>query len=174
MKDGEVSMAKTCCFTGHRTIPSDEYKKIHDCVMNLLDELYLQDYRYFGVGGALGFDTLAAECLLEYKKTHPLIRIIEVLPFHGYRSYWTEAQKEYAASIDQAMDKIVFCCETPSRSAFLVRDRHLVDCSSACISYCTRLSGGTAYTVKYALKHNLPVYNTSAFDVHVLLEQSNH
>lgn len=40
----------------------------------------------------------------------------------------------------------------------------------AMISYCTRTTGGTAYTVKYALEHGITVYNASSFDVSALLQ----
>ena len=160
--------SKTCCFTGHRNIPAGEDEKILVRLNYRVEELYNEGYRYFGVGGAIGFDTLAAEWLLNYRESHHLIRVIGVYPFPRYRSRWTEAQRDRAEEIDQKLDKIVYCCRESSKGAFLVRDRHLVDCSSACISYCTRSNGGTAYTVRCALEHGLCVYNTASFDIHSL------
>ena len=52
------------------------------------------------------------------------------------------------------MDKIVYVSKEPSRGAYLVRDRHLVDGSRYCICYCNKPTGGTAFTVKYALDVN--------------------
>ena len=41
-----------------------------------------------------------------------------------------------------------------------VRNRALVDASNVCIAYMTDASrGGTAYTVRYAEKKGIPVYN---------------
>lgn len=37
------------------------------------------------------------------------------------------------------------------------------------ISYCNKPTGGTAFTVKYALERGLTVYNASSFDVNSLL-----
>ena len=156
---------QTCCFTGHRDIPLGEEAKIMTRLRYRVEELYNRGYRYFGVGGALGFDTMAAEWLLNFRETHHLIRVIEVLPYKGYRDCWTKAQQDHADLLDRKFDKVVYCCENASDEAFLTRDRHLVDCSSACISYCTRITGGTAYTVKYAMEHGIPVHNTSSFDV---------
>ena len=161
-------MAGTCCLTGHRIIPVGEQEKILARLRHRVDMLYGQGYRYFGVGGALGFDMLATDWLLEYKRYHTDIRIIEVLPFPEYRDFWTTEQKNHGAKIDWNADKIVYCSESSSREAYLVRNRHLVDCSTACISYCTHPAGGTAYTVKYALSRHIPVYNTSSFDVRML------
>ena len=95
---------------------------------------------------------------------------IEVLPFEGYRSKWSLEQQRHAEKIDKQVDKIVYIAKEPSRGVYLLRDRHLVDCSAYCISYCTRNTGGTAYTVKYALEHGVTVYNASSFDVSALLQ----
>ena len=50
---------QTCCFTGHRDI-SDPLgilkRKLKRTIVNLIDNGII----YFGNGGALGFDTLAA------------------------------------------------------------------------------------------------------------------
>ena len=117
--------------------------------------------RYFGVGGALGFDTLVAEKLLALRESRPQIRIILVQPFPGYQSRWTPAQQARAAVVEARVDKVVVCCQTPGHEAFLARDRHLVDGSSCCIAWCTRSTDGTAYTLRYAQKQGLRVWNVA-------------
>lgn len=160
---------QTCCFTGHRNIPPGEQTKILTRVRHRLIPLIQSGIIYYGVGGALGFDTLVAEMLVELKKENSRLRIIEVLPFEGCRDRWTPEQQLHAKNLDKKMDKIVYVSKEPSKSAYLARDRHLVDCSDYCISYCTKPTGGTAYTVKYALENQLTVYNASSFDVTSLL-----
>ena len=39
------------------------------------------------------------------------------------------------------------------------RNRHLVDCSSACICFLTKHESGTAYTVNYAKENGLKIVN---------------
>lgn len=85
-------------------------------------------------------------------------------------SKWSLEQQRHAEKIDKQVDKIVYAAKEPSKGVYLQRDRHLVDCSAYCISYCTRTTGGTAYTVKYALEHGVTVYNASSFDVSALLQ----
>ena len=160
---------QTCCFTGHRNIPPGEQTKILTRVRHRLIPLIQSGIIYYGVGGALGFDTLVAEMLIELKKENGRLRIIEVLPFEGCRDRWTPEQQLHAKNLDKKMDKIVYVSKEPSKSAYLTRDRHLVDCSDYCISYCTKQTGGTAYTVKYELEIQLTVYNASSFDVTALL-----
>ena len=149
----------TCCFTGHRNLPPDREEEIWQRVYACLCPLLEKGVRYFGVGGTLGFDTLVAEKLLDLRKTHPQIRVILVQPFRGYQSRWTPAQQARAAAVESRVDKVVACCRTSSREAFLARDRHLVDGSDYCIGYCTRSTGGTAYTLRYAQKQGLQVWN---------------
>ncbi len=41
----------------------------------------------------------------------------------------------------------------------LERNRHLVDCSSVCVCYMYKDTGGTAYTADYAYKKGIEVVN---------------
>ena len=163
----------TCCFAGHREIPEGEESKIKIRVYHRLQPLIQQGVIYYGVGGALGFDRMMIEYLIQLRKENKRIKLIEVLPFEGYRRKWPEEEQEKAQVLDKQMDKIVYVSKEPSKGAYLARDRHLVDCSSYGISYCTRATGGTAYTVKYALENGLTVYNASSFDVGMLLNKKN-
>ena len=54
------------------------------------------------------------------------------------------------------------------RGAYLIRDRRLVDESAYCISYCNKPTGGTVYTVRYAIKKGIPVFNASSWDLRQL------
>ncbi len=155
----------TCCFTGHRTIPKGEEEEILAQLDMRICELLTHDVVYFGVGGALGFDTLCAEYLIKKRSEDPRVRIIEVLPFLDYRNRWNSFQQDRAAAIDQQVDKIIYCSKKGSREAYLIRNRHLVDCSSYCISYCTRTTGGTAYTIEYAKAQGLTIWNMSSRSV---------
>ncbi len=151
----------TCCFTGHRNLPMGQEEEIWRRVCACLEPLLEEGVRYFGVGGALGFDTLVAEKLLALRESRPEIRIILVQPFLGYQSRWKPAQQARAAAVEARVDKVVVCCQTPGREAFLARDRHLVDGSSCCIAWCARTTGGTAYTLRYAQKQGLRVWNVA-------------
>ena len=151
----------TCCFTGHRNLLAGQENEIWKRVYACLEPLLKEGVRYFGVGGALGFDTLVAERLIALRESQPQIRIILVQPFQGYQSRWTPARQARAAAVEARVDKVVVCCQTPSREAFLARDRHLVDNAGCCIAWCTRATGGTASTLRYAQKHGLRVWNVA-------------
>ena len=72
--------SQTCCFTGHRVIPNSEIEQLTNRLSLEIINLIKRGYRYFGSGGALGFDMLAAEVVLSLKATYPHINLILVLP----------------------------------------------------------------------------------------------
>ena len=154
--------AKTCCFTGHRDIPAGMLTPLKLAVKEKVLSLLTQDIVYYGVGGAIGFDSLAAETLLELRAEHPQIKVILVYPFEGFDSRWPEEQRIRYRTLWPQYDKRVCVSPMPGREAYVKRDRHLVDHSGRCIAYCTRSYGGTAYTVRYAHSKGCQVYNLAA------------
>ena len=71
---------KTCCFTGHRRLPSEEIPVLRKRLEEEIRRLYREGFHYFAAGGALGFDTLAALAVLSLRKELPGLRLILVLP----------------------------------------------------------------------------------------------
>ena len=55
---------QTCCFTGHRKIPSKQYEGIVERLPLEITAMIHQGVIYFETGGALGFDTRAAQAVL--------------------------------------------------------------------------------------------------------------
>ena len=153
---------RTCCFTGHREIREEDLPAILKRTEQVVRRLIEQGVVFFGVGGAIGYDTEAATLLFRLRATdYPHIKVILVYPFEGFTGRWSDAQRaEYARLLPQ-YDKTVCVAQRASREAYLERDRHLVDSSAYCIAYCTRNSGGTAYTVRYAHQQGVTVYNAA-------------
>lgn len=120
-----------------------------------------QGYLYFGVGGALGFDTLAAKTVLRFKERYPQIKLILVLPCKTQTSGWGEKDIQIYEEIKSRRDKFVYTSDEYTRGCMFKRNRHLVDYSSVCICYLTEQKGGTAYTVDYAKKQDLSVINVA-------------
>ncbi len=153
---------QTCCFTGHRNVPVDKQKEIVARTGAKVRELIREGYRCFVVGGAVGYDTLAAELLFRLRDVeHMGIRVILAYPFDGYTALWSEGQKATYARLLPLYDERICVAAAASRGAYLQRDRYMVDASSMCIAYCTRQTGGTAYTIRYAGKKSVPVINVA-------------
>ena len=164
----EEQRKRTCCLTGHRDIPPGEEEQVMARVRDILRELIeKENVCYFGVGGAVGFDMLAAEYLLDLKRqSEPRLKIISVLPWPGWRKTpdWTEELRVREQRILDACDKVVYVREHYEKKVFLIRDRALVDHSAHCVSYCSRLRTGTAYTVRYAMENGVRVWNAGSLD----------
>ena len=150
---------QTCCFTGHRFLPENEKEKISLALESTVLSLIHSGYRYFGAGGALGFDTLAAQTVLRLRQSYPDIRLILVLPCVSQADKWPPADIAVYQKIMGQANKIVYTSHEYTAGCMFKRNRHLVDHSSVCICYLEKSNGGTAYTVDYARKCGLKIIN---------------
>jgi len=147
---------KTCCFTGHRIISDNRTALMHK-LKNTIIERIENGVIYYGCGGAIGFDTLAALAVLELKKEYPQIRLIMVLPCHGQERKWSETDKKQYFDILEQADKITYVSHDYHDGCMHKRNRHLVDNSGYCVAYLCKKQGGTYYTVKYAETRGLQI-----------------
>lgn len=157
--NGRDMKAATCCFTGHRKISITDYDIIKMRLQASVEIAIKNGYRFFGAGGALGFDTLSAQTILNLKKKYPQIRLILVLPCITQTLGWKESDIDEYERIKSLADKVVYTSKEYSYGCMHKRNRHLVDYSSLCICYLTENKGGTAYTVKYAESKGVSVIN---------------
>ena len=151
---------QSCCFTGHRSVPysleNQLTHRIRDGIQYLNDKLGITT---FYAGGAMGFDSLAAEAVIEQKKTNPDIRLVIVVPCRDQAERWSASAKARYAKINNSADKVICLAERYFQGCMYQRNRYMVDHSCACICYLTEPTGGTAYTVKYAREHGLRIFN---------------
>lgn len=148
-----------CCFTGHRSIPFAHRPKLRELLFVAVRELYERGCREFLSGGALGFDILAAEVVLNFKKNCPDARLIMVLPCRDQDKMWNNADKIRYKRVLDAADEAVFLCETYCTGCMHLRNKNLVENSRFCIAYYSHRGGGTEYTVKYAREKELEIIN---------------
>lgn len=150
---------KTCCFTGHRSIPSEQYVKIKAELRKEIINLINKGVIYFGSGGAFGFDILSAEVVLELKKQYPQIKLIMVFPCKNHTKYWSKKDIEKYEHIKRFCDKYVYVSEKYDYDCMKRRNRYLVNFSEYCICYFNQPNSGTAYTVNYAEEKGLTIIN---------------
>lgn len=148
---------RTCCFTGHRELPTnDEYKKLkNELKKSIIDLIENHNIIYFGNGGALGFDILAAQIILELKIDYPNIKLIMVLPCREQDKYWNDSDKIVYHRVLEKSDKVVYVSENYTRGCMFKRNRHLIDNSSYCVCYLRKKQGGTYYTYNYGVQKNI-------------------
>ena len=149
----------TCSFTGHRAIPVDVSSYLFQRVKAGVNYLYSHDVKTFLAGGALGFDALAARAVLECRNIHRDLQLILVIPCPDQARFWKKSDIETYENIKVLADEVICLSERYYEGCMHSRNRYLIDHSSACICYLTQISGGTAYTVRYAKSKGLQVFN---------------
>lgn len=156
---------QSVCFTGHRYMAAAEVPAVISRLDEQLEMCYERGYRNFLCGGALGFDTLAGERVAAMQAVHPDVRLIMVLPCSDQSRRWPDyALPRYERLLYMA-DDIRVLSPAYYDGCMQVRNRYMVDHSELCICYLRHQKGGTASTVAYALKQQLPVLNVAMADV---------
>lgn len=144
---------KTCCFTGHRILNQALKAFIKQIVTDEATKLINQGVRYFIAGGALGFDTLAAQTVLDLKKDYAQIKLILAILCKNQSDKWSYENKVEYEKIKNASDKVIYLSEKYESSCMLKRNKYMVDKSDFVIAaWDGRKRGGTYYTVNYAKK----------------------
>ncbi|MCL2569217.1 MAG: DUF1273 domain-containing protein [Oscillospiraceae bacterium] len=150
---------KTCFLTGHRDIPRDKYPEVLAKLERAVDGLIARGVEYFGVGGALGFDMLAALTVLRARRQHPEVKLILVLPCKDHDFGWPGEDRAIFEQIVSQVDKVVYTAEKYYGGCMYKRNRHLAEQSGFCVCYLDRVTGGTAYTVSYAKSLGVQIIN---------------
>lgn len=147
--------------TGHRE-PYPNFTEHDAPIISLKHHLKkelcrLKDKIKFAISGAAqGWDTwFAEECLAQGIP----FRLYEPYLKHG--SGWRPEAKNRHKRLQEAANSIYWVNDEYHKYCFLDRDRAMVDNSTHVMALLNPNAekGGTLYTVNYAKKSNLPVYN---------------
>lgn len=144
---------QTACLTGHRHMTAEERVTVRAQLERTLCTLIEEGVTYFGVGGAIGFDLLAAQTILSLKDRYEAVRLIVVLACRDQAARWHAADAATLADVCVRADKVVCLQDTYTPECMKTRDRYLVDHSGVCVCWLTHYGGGTGYTEQYALKN---------------------
>ena len=150
----------SCCFTGYRPqkfpfplSKSDErYVSFENSLISKISELISEGCLTFYTGMAMGFDIIAAECVLSVSalmKNHA-VRLICAIPFldqaKGYPPEWKERYNNILAKADGA----VLISDKYYPKCYYDRNRFMVDNSDFVLTWFDGSAGGTKNTVDYA------------------------
>ena len=145
----------SCCFTGHRIIKKTSLPLIKQKIEIEVRKLIVQGVTHFIAGGALGFDTLAAQTVLELKKDYSQIKLILAIPCESQASKWNYKDKIIYEYIKNQADKVIYISKEYEKDCMLMRNKFMVDNSTFVIAmWDGRKYGGTFYTLKCAERLN--------------------
>ena len=145
----------TACFTGHRTYDGSRNQELEIAIR----DLYAKGYRIFLCGMAIGFDLEAGKMALSLRSELPDIKVVAVIPFEGMQHRFSPSQQADFDKVANEADESIILASSFSPSVYAMRNNFLVDNSSAVIAYFTGEKGGTAYTVRRAVKSLARIIN---------------
>jgi uncharacterized phage-like protein YoqJ len=164
---------KVVAFTGHRP-PKGGLTYSHDSEG---DHLAVQavrawlrshdDFEHAIVGGALGFDTLAARACWFEK-----VPFVVAAPFEGQAFKWPQQARDRYHRMLEMADRIVFVSEGDySAEKMQIRNEWMINRCDHLVAWWDGSPGGTANCIKYALRSDFGA-KTDHVDYTNLLLQS--
>lgn len=135
---------KTCAFTGHRHLDEDfSSKKLKKAIKSLLE----QGVNVFYNGMAVGFDLVAAEILLSFRKKYDF-KLIACIPCTEQEKYYSLDEKKIYYKLLKKADEQIVLSESYFKGCMQIRDKYMAERADVLLTYCKKSVGGTAYTVK--------------------------
>ena len=150
---------KICFFTGHRSMPDDEMEALPEKLDLVISDLYSQGVREFRAGGAVGFDTLAALKIIEFRSNHPDVRLALILPCRDQDAHWSDFDRTVYSFVLEQADSVFYLHDEYTQECMHERNRALASGADFCVAYMNQPNGGTAYTVNLAEKSGITVFN---------------
>lgn len=160
---------KKCCFSGYR--PSKFPFKLRDfdpdfqvmlrnlttTVSSLIDD----DCRVFYTGMASGFDIIAAEVVLGFRKSNPEIRLVAVVPFEEQEKSYSNEWKLRYDEVLSACDEVMVLSKEYHNGCYQNRNKYMVDNSDYIVTWYDGKQGGTRNTLSYAQKKKRYIVNVN-------------
>lgn len=154
-----------CAFTGYRPqkLPFGFDEGDLRCVdfrqriFYAVEGFVKKGYSHFMAGGALGFDTYAAEAVMDVRRRYPWVTLEIAVPFDAQPDRWPVAsQVRYRWNLDQA-DMVTWVSHAYSQDCLSLRNRYLVDRCDLLLAAFDGRPGGTRNTVEYARRQGKEV-----------------
>ena len=143
---------RACFFTGHRVLPVNRTEEIRQLLREHIERLIIEyDVRYFISGGAIGFDTEAAEAVIEMREKYPHIKLVMYLPCYGQSSRWDAKKKYRYRLILSKADETVYITEGEYEDGCMQkRNARMIQDAFFCIAFCMKTASGTGATLRAA------------------------
>ena len=155
------------CFTGHRDLTDNEIHIIIRRLTLLLEKLILNHgLSNCFAGGAIGFDTVAAQAVLSLKDKYSDLKLNLILPCQGQEKSWNSHQKQEYEIIKEQSDSVRVLAPFFYNGCMQARNRELLRNADLCIAYLRKgtSGGGSMNTVLQAAKLGVPVINIADYE----------
>lgn len=159
-------MSKTCCFSGYRPqkLPyldapkSTAYTNLLHALRKAVRAAVADGYDTFLSGFAEGVDLLAASVVLsEGAANGQPLHLVAAIPYPGQSDRWRPAIRQQYATLLHACKEVIYICREYHAGCFQERNEYMVNRSQRLIAVYDGQKGGTANTVRYALKNDREV-----------------
>ena len=153
---------KSICFTGHRDLSCDieDLKfRVCDALERMIKNAGITD---FYNGGAIGWDILTAQTILQLREKYPHIKLHMILPCspENQSCKWSENQKQTYFSILKQADSIEQISEHYFNGCMKQRNARLIGLSDCCFCYWNgNLKSGTVQTIRMAQRKHIMIIN---------------
>ena len=152
-------LGRVCAFTGHRTIKKEHIKPLGSLLLRAINFAYNSGCRTFLTGGAVGFDTEAARAVVNFRISHPDVRLVSILPCVNQDERWSMSDKNNYYYLLGASDEVVYLYDEYVDGCLKERNLRLATDCDILIAYVSRTNSGAAQTVRMAEKQNKEIYN---------------
>lgn len=150
---------EACFFTGHRLIPDGEREELKIALENAIIDMIENGITVFICGGALGFDTLAAQTVLELKKEYD-IKLCMYLPCDSQHIEWEYADILEYNRINSSADEVFYVSRGEKSPALMKkRNKAMVEAADYGICYMKDRKSGTGQTVNMAEEKGIGIIN---------------
>ena len=160
---------ESCCFTGHRPakLPWGYNESDPRCVRlkeRIADAVllaYQEGYRHFLCGMAQGCDLYFCEAVLALRERYPEVTVEAAIPCPTQADAWPEVERDRYLKLVARCDMETMVSDTYSSTCMQRRDRYMVDHAMLLIAAFDGTAGGTRYTVEYALRRGIEIFDVS-------------
>ena len=159
----------SCCFTGYRpqkfkfplSGSDSRYVAFENKLMSKITELIGCGCHTFYTGMAMGFDIIAAECVLDAAKImqNHTVSLVCAIPFLDQAKRYTPDWKERYNKILSLCDQSVLISDRYYTECYFDRNRFMVDNSDLVLTWFDGSAGGTKNTIEYAKSVGRKVIN---------------
>ncbi len=160
---------RSCCFTGYRpekfpfalNRDNRDFISFENKLTKIICALCDSGCYTFYTGMAMGFDIVAAECVLLARELYGTasIKLVCAIPFVNQSARFPkEWQKRYNDVLSRANETILIS-DTYYKECYFKRNKFMVDNSDYVVTWFDGHSGGTKNTIAYAKRQGRTVIN---------------